>query len=120
MFFVLKFELILIIGANNVLTEGARKVYRGRRVGQGWSRVILSLFPDQLAGEKSYGRFMHWNSSVGALYRRKLGLWPPRSPDLNPCDISSDTWVSSVCPHNTASQHSPTLLILLILISKAT
>jgi hypothetical protein len=38
MFFVLKFELILIIGSNNVLTEGARKVYRGRRVGQGWSR----------------------------------------------------------------------------------
>jgi hypothetical protein len=36
--FVLKFELILIIGSNNVLTEGARKVYRGRRVGQGWSR----------------------------------------------------------------------------------
>jgi Ca2+/Na+ antiporter len=33
--FVLKFELILIIGSNNVLTEGARKVYRGRRVGQG-------------------------------------------------------------------------------------
>jgi hypothetical protein len=34
-FFVLKFELILIIGSNKVLTEGARKVYRGRRVGQG-------------------------------------------------------------------------------------
>jgi hypothetical protein len=34
MFFVLKFELILIIGSNKVLTEGARKVYRGRRVGQ--------------------------------------------------------------------------------------
>jgi hypothetical protein len=39
--FVLKFELILIllliliIGSNHVLTEGARKVYRGRRVGQG-------------------------------------------------------------------------------------
>jgi hypothetical protein len=33
--FCLKFELILIIGPNNVLTEGARKVYRGRRVGQG-------------------------------------------------------------------------------------
>jgi hypothetical protein len=38
MFFVLKFELILIIGSNTVLSEGARKVYRGRRVGQGWSR----------------------------------------------------------------------------------
>jgi hypothetical protein len=36
MFFVLKFELI---GSNNVLTEGARKVYRGRRVGQGWCRA---------------------------------------------------------------------------------
>jgi hypothetical protein len=40
--FVLKFELILIIGLNNVLMEGARKVYRqgarGRRVGQGWAR----------------------------------------------------------------------------------
>jgi hypothetical protein len=41
MFFVLKFELILIIGLNNVLTEGARQVYRGRRVGQGWSRPTL-------------------------------------------------------------------------------
>jgi hypothetical protein len=39
MFFALKFELILIIGSNNVLTEGARKVYRGRRVGQGWSNT---------------------------------------------------------------------------------
>jgi hypothetical protein len=38
MFFVLKFELILIIGLNNVLTEGARKLYRGRRVGQGYPR----------------------------------------------------------------------------------
>jgi hypothetical protein len=38
MFFVLKFELILIIGSNKVLTEGARKIYRGRRVGQGCSR----------------------------------------------------------------------------------
>jgi hypothetical protein len=26
-----------------VLTEGARKVYRGRRVGQGWSRICGSL-----------------------------------------------------------------------------
>jgi hypothetical protein len=43
MFFVLKFELILIIGSNNVLTEGARKVYHGRRVGQGWSRECGSL-----------------------------------------------------------------------------
>jgi hypothetical protein len=44
-FFVLTFELILVFGSNNVLTEGARKVYRGRqdarkayrgrRVGQG-------------------------------------------------------------------------------------
>jgi hypothetical protein len=38
MFFVLKFELILIIGSNKVLMEGARKAYRGRCVGQGWSR----------------------------------------------------------------------------------
>jgi hypothetical protein len=30
MFVVLKFELMLIIGSNNVVTEGARKVYRGR------------------------------------------------------------------------------------------
>jgi hypothetical protein len=29
MFFVLKFELILIIGSNNVRMEGARKEYRG-------------------------------------------------------------------------------------------
>jgi hypothetical protein len=43
MFFVLKFELTLIIGSNNVLTEGARKVYRGRRVGQGWSRQSGTL-----------------------------------------------------------------------------
>jgi hypothetical protein len=41
MFFVLKFELILIIGSNNVLTEGARKVYRGRRVVQGWFTACL-------------------------------------------------------------------------------
>jgi hypothetical protein len=37
-----KLELILIIGSNNVLTEGARKVYRGRRVGQGCSRVYMT------------------------------------------------------------------------------
>jgi hypothetical protein len=44
MFFVLKFELILIIGSNNVLTEGARKVYRGHRVGQGWpSPLVVQL-----------------------------------------------------------------------------
>jgi hypothetical protein len=36
--FVLKFELLLIIGSNKVLTEGARKVYCGRHVGQGCSR----------------------------------------------------------------------------------
>jgi hypothetical protein len=42
MFFVLKFELILIIGSNNVLTEGARKVYRGRRVGLGCYRILTS------------------------------------------------------------------------------
>jgi hypothetical protein len=41
--FVLKFELILIIGSNNVLMEDARKVYRGRRVGQGWSIICESL-----------------------------------------------------------------------------
>jgi hypothetical protein len=29
--FCLKIELILIIDSNNVLTEGARKVYRGRQ-----------------------------------------------------------------------------------------
>jgi hypothetical protein len=56
MFFFLKFELILIIGSNNMLTEGARKVYRGRqgarwrRVGQGWSTcplwALASLHPD--------------------------------------------------------------------------
>jgi hypothetical protein len=40
MFFVLKFELILIIGSNNVLTEGARKVYRGR---QGAAGVALDM-----------------------------------------------------------------------------
>jgi hypothetical protein len=39
--FVLKFELILIIGSNIVLTEGGRKVYRGRRVGQGCSKGFL-------------------------------------------------------------------------------
>jgi hypothetical protein len=41
--FVFKFELILIIGSNNVLTEGARKVYRGRRVGQGWSNHSFAV-----------------------------------------------------------------------------
>jgi Ca2+/Na+ antiporter len=45
--FCLKFELILIIGSNNMLTEGARKVYRGRlgarerRVGQGCTRPFI-------------------------------------------------------------------------------
>jgi hypothetical protein len=39
MFFVLKFELILIIGSKNVLMEGARKVYRG----QGWFTVLTAL-----------------------------------------------------------------------------
>jgi hypothetical protein len=41
--FVLKFELILTIGLNNVLTEGARKAYCGRHVGQGWSRQFWIL-----------------------------------------------------------------------------
>jgi hypothetical protein len=41
--FVLKFELILIIGSNNVLTGGARKVHRGRRVGQGWINYKIAL-----------------------------------------------------------------------------
>jgi hypothetical protein len=45
MFFVLKFELILIIGSNNVLMEGARKVYRGRRVGQGCPKISLLIPP---------------------------------------------------------------------------
>jgi hypothetical protein len=40
MFFVFKFELILIIGSNNVLTEGARKVYRGRHVGQEYKEYL--------------------------------------------------------------------------------
>jgi hypothetical protein len=40
--FVLKFELILIIGSNNVLTKGARKVYRGRHVGLGCPTVYAS------------------------------------------------------------------------------
>jgi hypothetical protein len=46
--FFLKFELILIIGSNNELTEGARKVYRGRqgarrrRLGQGWTAGFAS------------------------------------------------------------------------------
>jgi hypothetical protein len=56
MFLVLKFELILIIGSNNVLTEGARKVYRGSRVGQGWCIGLEKLknggqFPKQRAVE---------------------------------------------------------------------
>jgi hypothetical protein len=45
MFFVLKFELI---GSNNVLAEGARKVYRGRRFGQGCcsvSHVVCAMQP---------------------------------------------------------------------------
>jgi hypothetical protein len=58
MFFVLKFELILIIGSNNVLTEGARKVYRGRRVGQGWYRPYIPCNSDDelklLSGLRKY------------------------------------------------------------------
>jgi hypothetical protein len=41
MFFVLKFELILIIGSNNVLTEGARKAYRGREGLHGHLQVCM-------------------------------------------------------------------------------
>jgi hypothetical protein len=41
MFFVLKFELILIMGSNNVLMEGAGKVYCGCRVGQGGAMVSI-------------------------------------------------------------------------------
>jgi hypothetical protein len=52
MFLVLKFELILIIGSNNVLTEGARKVYRGRRVGQGWP-IGLGDFKDPILPRQS-------------------------------------------------------------------
>jgi hypothetical protein len=60
MFFVLKFELILIIGSNNVLTEGARKVYRGRRVGQGWfiSFTILEVLTMRRALRKMPPEFM--------------------------------------------------------------
>jgi hypothetical protein len=47
--FVLKCELILIIGSNNVLTEGARKVYRGRRVGQGCCTVAGGRTEEELS-----------------------------------------------------------------------
>jgi hypothetical protein len=50
MLFVLKFELILIIGSTNVLTEGARKVYRGRRVGQGCSTMSTTAQVPTVAG----------------------------------------------------------------------
>jgi hypothetical protein len=50
MFFVLKFELILIIGSNKVLSEGARKVYRGRRVGQGWSKGFCKRLEQAIDG----------------------------------------------------------------------
>jgi hypothetical protein len=53
MFFVLKFELILIIGSNNVLTEGARKVYRGRRVGQGsleFTQPLIKMSTENVSG----------------------------------------------------------------------
>jgi hypothetical protein len=53
MFFVLKFELILIIGSNNVLTEGARKVYRGRRVGQGCPRAYSASNRNEYQKQKN-------------------------------------------------------------------
>jgi Ca2+/Na+ antiporter len=60
---VLKFELILIIGSNNVLTEGARKVYHGRRVGQGWPRYLLSnwgsSYRNFLGNVKKLEYFLH-------------------------------------------------------------
>jgi hypothetical protein len=65
--FVLKFQLILIIGSNNVLTEGAREVYRGRRVGQGWSRQMAALLSALRSGRALLPRnifFCFWYSSL--------------------------------------------------------
>jgi hypothetical protein len=42
MFFALKFELILIIGSNNVLTEGARKVPAGAALDRAGLENVLS------------------------------------------------------------------------------
>jgi hypothetical protein len=74
MFFVLKFELILIIGSNNVLTEGARKVYRGRRVGQGWSRLIRSLIVGLILALSNYRR-VNCSSLVTIVDTKCLEAW---------------------------------------------
>jgi hypothetical protein len=63
MFFVLKFELILIIGSNKVLTEGARKVYCGRRVGQGWSRVSFRVVNSDV-NELEESKYRYADSSL--------------------------------------------------------
>jgi hypothetical protein len=64
-------------------------------------RLILSPFFDQLTDEeKSYGHFMQDNATAHTANNSMValdevfgervisrGLWPPRSPDLNPCDF---------------------------------
>jgi hypothetical protein len=43
MFFVLEFELILIIGSNNVLTEGARKYIAGAALDRAGLKVSMDF-----------------------------------------------------------------------------
>jgi hypothetical protein len=78
MFFVLKFEVILIIGSNNVLTEGARKVYHGRQgararpVGEGCSSLTSMGYRIPLAYKyKSY----EYLQMAGYAASRYLGLF---------------------------------------------
>jgi hypothetical protein len=78
MFFVLKFELILIIGSNNVLTEGVRKVYRGRRVGQGCYRPVLlsqrTITHQQTRNCLAVINIESW-AHMGARNQAKLASW---------------------------------------------
>jgi hypothetical protein len=82
MFFVLKFELILIIGSNNVLTEGARKVYRGRRVGQGWYIGLGKLKKEAKAQQKGLQSLIKEVSLSSCVF---VDL-PPRLHSTQRCD----------------------------------
>jgi hypothetical protein len=61
MFFVLKFELILIIGSNNVLTEGARKVYIA---GAALDRAATAAWSLSYGGLVGGGGRLSWHSAA--------------------------------------------------------
>jgi hypothetical protein len=98
MFFVLKFELILIIGSNNVLMEGARKVYRGRRVGQGWSIGLWDINDHKVIRKKKQVKLSPW---------KPIGLWDVKDPTLSDNRLIDGGKVVSPTnqPHFTPQKH---------------